>query len=81
MEIRVTRPARKHRVGNARILAAIANADGYFMSRGVRMYIAKDDRGVELEIGLVPDDKHEGGWSVIHAMPTEYRKKDDRNEG
>jgi hypothetical protein len=37
-------------------------------------YIGVDDRGVELEINLVPDSRHPDGFAVIHAMPTDYRK-------
>ena len=39
------------------------------------VYIGLDDRGVELEVVAVPDDKHDGGIAVIHAMPTELRRK------
>lgn len=75
VEVRITRSARKHKIGNARILHALANHhhveavddDGY-------LYIGTDDRGVELEIVLVPDDRHEYGWAVIHAMPTAFKE-------
>lgn len=39
------------------------------------LYIGADSRGVELEIGAVPDDKRPGGVAVIHAMPTQYRDR------
>lgn len=38
------------------------------------LYIGTDDRGLELEMVLVPDDRNPGGFAVIHAMPTSFRK-------
>ena len=78
---RIARSARKHRIGNAHILEALTRAhsttpvgtDGYLLigvaARGV------DARGVELELIVVPDDRDEDGWVVIHAMPTAWRKR------
>lgn len=75
MQIRITRSARKHRIGNAHILAALANAGAPVNIEGdARHYVGTDDRGIELEITVVPDDRRPGGFSVIHAMPTNYRK-------
>jgi len=74
MQIRITRPARKHRIGNARILEALANAGLPVSVEGDALhYLGADDRGIELELIVVPDDKRPGGFSVIHAMPTDYR--------
>jgi hypothetical protein len=42
--------------------------DGYLL-------IGVDARGVELELIVVPDDRDEDGWVVIHAMPTAWRKR------
>jgi hypothetical protein len=74
-QIRVSRTARKHKVGNAQILAALANAGAPAPVGDALVYLGKDDRGVELEVILVPDDR--AGWmdcwTVIHAMPTNYR--------
>lgn len=39
------------------------------------VYVGVDDRGVELEVIAVPDDKNPTGITVIHAMPTSYRRK------
>lgn len=36
-------------------------------------YIGTDDRGIELELVVVPDDRGIG-WTIIHAMPTSYRR-------
>lgn len=46
---------------------AVPSGDAYF-------YVGVNDRGVELEIIIVPDDKRPGGWAVIHAMPTNYKR-------
>ena len=39
------------------------------------VYIGLDDRGVELEVVVSPDDKHDGGIAVIHTMSTALRRK------
>lgn len=44
------------------------------------LYIGKDDRGLELAIIAVPDDKHEGGLAVIHAMPTRFSAKGETDD-
>jgi hypothetical protein len=46
------------------------------------VFIGVDDRGVELEIIAVPDDRNPDALAVIHAMPTAFRKKkaDDEAE-
>ena len=36
--------------------------------------VGTDDRGVELELTAVPDNKREG-LAVIHAMPLKFRRK------
>jgi len=35
-------------------------------------FLGLDDRGVELHVIAVPDNRREGGLAVIHAMPTSY---------
>lgn len=37
-------------------------------------YVGRDDRGIELEIIAVVDDRGDGGLTVIHAMPVEFRR-------
>lgn len=77
--IRITRSARKHRVGAARIRKAMAAAGVPAMLEGGKLvYIGDDGRGVELEVVAIPDDKHPGELAVIHAMPTHYRKDGPR---
>ena len=74
-QIRVTASARKHGFGKARILAAMADAGTPEVEPGgdALVYIGRDDRGVELHIIAVPDDRHLGGLAVIHCMPNEWR--------
>ena len=75
MRLRVTRSARKHGIGNARILAAMADAGDPVRDGDALVYIGRDDRGVELEIVAVPDNRRPGNLAVIHAMPTDWRTK------
>ena len=75
VQIRITRPARKHKIGNQHILEAMRNAGDPVIEGDAMVYIGLDDRGVELEVVAVSDDKHDGGIAVIHAMPTALRRK------
>lgn len=75
MFVRITRSARKHRVGATRIRDAMAAAGvPVELDGGKLLYIGTDGQGVELEIVAIPDDKRPGNLAVIHAMPTHYRK-------
>ncbi|GLI28513.1 hypothetical protein ARHIZOSPH14_27550 [Agromyces rhizosphaerae] len=79
MKIRITGPARRHRIGNERILYAMQHAtytgpDPREGSDGT-YFIGEDQRGVELEIVAVPDDRNPGDLAVIHAMPTDWRNR------
>lgn len=75
MRIRVTRSARKHRIGNAHILAAMANAGTPTAGPGDQLiYIGTDDRGLALLIIAVPDDRHPDTIAVIHATPLHWRR-------
>ncbi|MBO0841152.1 MAG: hypothetical protein J2O49_10070 [Sciscionella sp.] len=38
------------------------------------IYVGADDRGVELLVIAVPDNRNPGGLTVIHAMPTAFGK-------
>ncbi|MEP6813993.1 MAG: hypothetical protein ABI873_00415 [Marmoricola sp.] len=73
-DVRITRSARKHRIGNRHILDAMADAGTPIVDGDALVYVGTDRRGVELEIVAVPDDRREGGLAVIHAMPTRWRK-------
>lgn len=70
----MTRSGRRHRIGNAHILAAIIDAGEPVVEGDSLVYIGRDDRGIELEIVAVPNDKGDG-LAVIHAMPAEFRRK------
>ncbi len=76
MRVRVVRSARRHRIGNAHILAAMAAAGEPELVEtdlGPQLhYIGADDRGVELHVIAVPDDRNPEGLAVIHAMPTSF---------
>jgi hypothetical protein len=39
------------------------------------VFIGVADRGVELEIIAVPDDRDSDARAVIHAMPMAFRRK------
>lgn len=62
-------------VGRAHILAAMAGCRSPVAVGDTYLYVADDDRGIELEIVIVPDDRNDDGWVVIHAMPTAFREQ------
>ena len=43
---------------------------------GQLLYVGQDDRGIELLIIAVPDNRDPGGLAVIHAMPTGLGKRE-----
>ncbi|GAA1524555.1 hypothetical protein BJ978_000453 [Agromyces terreus] len=71
--IRIARSARRHRVGVRHMIAALAHEVARSEGGDAVRVIGIDDRGVELELVLVPDDRRDG-WTIIHAMPTAYRR-------
>lgn len=79
---RFTQSSRKHRIGRAHAKAAMGNAVLVEICNDARgvvgMFIGTDDRGVELEIGVMgADDVWDGQhaiWLVIHVMPYRFRK-------
>ena len=74
MQVRITGTARKHKIGNAHIRAAMINAGEPSVEGDALVHVGTDDRGVELELTAVPDNKREG-LAVIHAMPLKFRRK------
>lgn len=75
--VKFTRSARKHRIGKAHVLAAMADAGepqrlpavGDLDARLV--WIGRDERGVVLEvIGVETNDY----LLIIHVMPYSYRR-------
>lgn len=73
MRLKITRSARKHHIAAGRIREAMANAVLIAQEGDFAMYVGTDARGVELEIGLVPDDRFADQYAVIHCMPTAWR--------
>ena len=79
MEVRITRSARKHRIGAAHILSALAAAGPPDEDDDALIYVGTDDRGVELEIVVVRDDRYTDQperLAIIHVMPTAYRDRE-----
>lgn len=75
MKVRISRSGRKHKIGNAHILAAMVSAGEPMLVGDQLIYIGPDDRGIELEIVAVPDDSGRADLTVIHAMPTALRRR------
>jgi hypothetical protein len=71
--IRLVRSGRRHKIGVAHIVA-VMNAVDPIQIGDQLLFVGLDDRGVELEIIAVPDDRNPETLAVIHAMPTEFRK-------
>ncbi|WP_428341102.1 hypothetical protein [Mycobacterium sp.] len=75
MRVRITASARKHGINSGRIRAAVSNAVLVVVDGDYALYLGVDDRGIELEIGIVPDDRFVGQFAAIHCMPTEWRSR------
>lgn len=69
----ITQTGRNQRINKGRVRAALLNAEYVRTDGRIHMLIGTDDRGEELEIGLIPDERAGHGWVIIHAMPTRYR--------
>lgn len=74
MQFRITRSARKHRIAAGRIREAMTNAVLVSVNGDFATYVGTDARGVELEIGVVPDDRFSDQYAVIHCMPAAWRQ-------
>ncbi|GAB3749134.1 hypothetical protein [Microlunatus parietis] len=79
-EIRITATARKHRIAQSRIIAALNNAVHTGSIGDQEHFLGVDSLGVELELIIVPDDKRSGEYACIHAMPTRYRNQQQEEE-
>jgi hypothetical protein len=77
VRVRVARSGRKHRIGNARILAAMVDAGDPIVDpdSDQLVFIGRDDRGVELYVIAVPDDRDPLGLTVIHCMPNTWHER------
>ncbi len=71
--LRVVRSGRRHKVGVAHIVVVMNTVDPIQVGDQL-LFVGVDDRGIELEIVAVPDDRNPETLAVIHAMPTEFRK-------
>jgi hypothetical protein len=69
--IRVVRSGRRHKIGVAHIAAVMKAVDPVQVGDQL-LFLGVDDRGIELEIIAVPDDRNSETLAVIHAMPTEF---------
>lgn len=76
----MTRDGRKHGLNRERINAALDNATFIGAEGDREYYIGVDSRGIEIEMIIVPDDKHPGGLACIHAMPLHFREINDEEE-
>jgi hypothetical protein len=77
MEIRFVQSARKHRIGKARVNYVMENNSHIVISsqEGEKVqwvWIADDDRGLELEIVAVVLELY---LLVTHVMPTSLRRR------
>ena len=76
-EVRFAKSARKHRIGKAHALFVLENHEPvtFLSSSGEDqklLWIAQDDRGLELEIVAV---KLAENILVIHVMPRNFRRR------
>lgn len=72
-EVRITSTARKHKLSNGRIREALANAEFVEVDGDMAIYIGTDLRGLEIELGIVKDDRN-NGLAVIHATSKGCRR-------
>ena len=75
MKVRISRSARKHKLSAGRIRQALANATLIREEADAAVYVGTDDEGVEIELVIVTDDRSDDGFTVIHAMPTVWRRR------
>lgn len=75
MKVRIGRSARKHKLSASRIRRALTNSTLIREEADAAVYVGTDDEGVEIELVIVPDDRVEGGFTVIHAMPRVWRRR------
>ncbi|OMC46866.1 hypothetical protein A5742_25365 [Mycolicibacterium fortuitum] len=77
MRFRFTRSSRKHKIGREHARAAMLNAvwvETRHSDLGpVGIFVGTDDRGLELEIGVVGANETVDMWIVLHVMPRNFR--------
>lgn len=72
--LRIARPARKHKLSAGRIRSAVAGATLVDVDGDAWIYRGTTADGFEIEMVIVPDNKREDSWTVIHAMPTKWEE-------
>lgn len=77
-KVRITRSARRHKIGNAHMRAALVDAVLFEVDGDYATYHGTDDRGIELELGIIPDDRNEDGYALVHCMPRAFRGQNDK---
>jgi hypothetical protein len=76
-EVRFAKSARKHRIGKAHVLFVLEKIEpvtflSIYGEDQKLLWIAQDDRGLELEIVAVKLVEH---ILVIHVMPRNFRRR------
>jgi hypothetical protein len=83
--VRVSRSARKHRIGDARILSAMQSAGEPVPLEGdAWLYVGNDPKtNRPLKVIAVRDDRGKSNLTVIHCSPLEWHgdggERDDRD--
>ena len=77
MHIKFTQAARKHRIGKARVTYVIENYEYQVLESDDEkkiqyVWVAEDDRGIELEIIGVALESY---VLITHVMPTSFRRR------
>ncbi|WIY83003.1 hypothetical protein [Propionimicrobium sp. PCR01-08-3] len=72
--VRITSTARKHKLSNRRIREALATSVFIEMDGDMAIYQGTDITGLDIELGIVKDDRGPG-YAVVHAMPMKWRNR------
>ena len=67
--------ARKHKISAGRVRQVLTNATLVREEADAAVYVGTDDDGLEIELVIVADDRSDDGFTVIHAMPTVWRRR------
>lgn len=75
MRVRISRSARKHSLSAGRIRRVLSRATLVRQEDDAAVYVGTDADGLEIELVVVADDRQNGGLTVIHAMPTSWKRR------
>lgn len=76
MRFYFTRSSRRHKIGRAHALAALANAgEPTVLDNGDLRWVASDDRGVELELIAFVAEEDPDLAVIKHVFPTALKEK------